>query len=1146
MDDYLQIYCGSIITHDLGYVPKLLEGNQMSIYNPTNVTCDCGRKFTIGIAEGVNIGRAPDARQAILDGTFHRATCPSCNTPLVVEKEFFYSDFERNTFFKINPRKNRHQWQEASRELDVDVHKLPDEFSDQSTRQIRVVFGLGELREKLIAQDTEIDDRIVEILKVLIVYEHPFLLRRSRLRLQLDSVTLSSICFVALFDHNEEAFEISIPRTICNDLIERREELQSWIGRHHKNNIFALKQDYWVNMWRWSPQPSALNSLRLYSDLARSGKKIDTSSQEFKNMLLRLPRGNSLPSWAKRALAELQTYAKKHHLAKLEDKLFELRFDISLDDDWSANNHYDDIDILWTLLRDLPDTNVEGNTYIQSLQLVSGSGGRYSPQDREISIGENLLINEEWFEDVVRHEVGHAVQEQKDSKNNGLVSRWLNREFGWREFGSGNHEIDNWVGLMGGYGKLSKNDINKVRDRLRDCLGKGNEWKPPELKPVAPNHPWNSKNFGPRIAFENTGRNWYLNHSNWHRNNGVAFFVNFFYRKFAAVEVSTLQLVDKMPSRYAAMSSFEFFAELYALFYDLNDSRRQNIPRKVMVWLSKNIGVPDDLVVKPITSQIKFADVPIGQGTVRAAVFSVRTGEQKVTLKIVQQPESPFGIPYDDTVVFDPIVEGSREGKIRLWIYFKGVKVGAQDEGSVTISCQQTKKKWKIPIIATTIVKPKVATALILDRSGSMKNDAGLGNGQKRIDVLRQAASVYVDLMNSDDGIGIASFSDNGAKDLKITEAGSDPFGAGRIDAKDAIGNLTPGGSTSIGDGVVKGYDIVRGVGGYDHRALVVLTDGYENTPPYIADIGGLSRTRVFAIGVGTPDQLNPVALHALTNSTGGYLMMTGDQKVDVVRLSKYFLQVLAGVENSDIVLDPEGRLPDGKDLTHRIPFQLTDSDKYAEVILLLPQRDVVKFILETPRGRLIKPNSSLRTMDFNHVIGENVTYWRIGTPIMIESTEAPGKPWYANLSVNKEALDSMDIQDVPYSLVVKTKSNLNMRTTLIQESREPVADIKISVKFTESGSPLRGEVNITAHIEVMQKAILLPQFDEVEDGHYISEFQMSDVGSYPIYVRANGLNNRDQPFTREQLQTVSIWRGGDNEPPSGDAIIIPPIRERG
>ena len=59
-----------------------------------------------------------------------------------------------------------------------------------------------------------------------------------------------------------------------------------------------------------------------------------------------------------------------------------------------------------------------------------------------------------------------------------------------------------------------------------------------------------------------------------------------------AVNESTLDLIAEMPSSYAAMSPYEFFAELYALYYDLDDPKRISIPTSVVNWIRETIGEP--------------------------------------------------------------------------------------------------------------------------------------------------------------------------------------------------------------------------------------------------------------------------------------------------------------------------------------------------------------------------------------------------------------------------------------------------------------------------------------------------------------------------------------------------------------------------
>jgi hypothetical protein len=103
-------------------------------------------------------------------------------------------------------------------------------------------------------------------------------------------------------------------------------------------------------------------------------------------------------------------------------------------------------------------------------------------------------------------------------------------------------------------------------------------------------HPWLRPDFGPRLAFEQTGPDWYLRYRTWHRVGGRAVFLNYWYGSPMAVDLATLDIVGRMPRSFAAMSPREFFAELYALYYDREDRRRYDLPDDVTEWMARNVG----------------------------------------------------------------------------------------------------------------------------------------------------------------------------------------------------------------------------------------------------------------------------------------------------------------------------------------------------------------------------------------------------------------------------------------------------------------------------------------------------------------------------------------------------------------------------
>jgi Mg-chelatase subunit ChlD len=120
---------------------------------------------------------------------------------------------------------------------------------------------------------------------------------------------------------------------------------------------------------------------------------------------------------------------------------------------------------------------------------------------------------------------------------------------------------------------------------------------------------------------------------------------------------------------------------------------------------------------------------------------------------------------------------------------------------------------------------------LVMDRSGSM-SAPGITPGRTKMQEARDAASLFVQLVriNAGDRIGVVSFSTTATRPpdsalanvdtaKKVELVGSSPYVAGRI------GGLTPGGATSIGDGLAVATGALAPAGA-NQRAVVLMTDG--------------------------------------------------------------------------------------------------------------------------------------------------------------------------------------------------------------------------------------------------------------------------------------------------------------------------------
>lgn len=120
---------------------------------------------------------------------------------------------------------------------------------------------------------------------------------------------------------------------------------------------------------------------------------------------------------------------------------------------------------------------------------------------------------------------------------------------------------------------------------------------------------------------------------------------------------------------------------------------------------------------------------------------------------------------------------------------------------------------------------------VVIDQSGSMADPADFS----KLDAAKIAGSLYVDAVSDDDRIGVVAFDGNQVAcddDAILLEAMNTATAGKRDNCKNDIGNLNPGGWTSIGDGLWKAQDqleIPAFATDADIHAIILLSDGEEN-----------------------------------------------------------------------------------------------------------------------------------------------------------------------------------------------------------------------------------------------------------------------------------------------------------------------------
>ncbi len=537
------------------------------------------------------------------------------------------------------------------------------------------------------------------------------------------------------------------------------------------------------------------------------------------------------------------------------------------------------------------------------------------------------------------------------------------------------------------------------------------------------------------------------------------------------------------------------------------------------------------------TPTINFNDVPTGLTVVRAARFNVNSCFP-VTFQALNTPTAPFALESAAVTVVSPA--GPPPWKGYFWFRFTAGAVGSVPSQQVTLRCLETGEDFVATLSGNVVTRPTVATQLVFDKSGSMLSVTDEGRTKEQ--VLKDSASIFIDLLWDDNGVGINAYDHDPHPIMDVVVAG--PPGSGRDDALAAIAahgsNLY--GWTAIGDGIELGKaKLDAAPGSWDHKAMIVLTDGIETADKRVADVAdSVVNEKVFAIGMGTAEQIQPGTLNALTKGTGGYLLMTGNLSQDeTFLLEKYYIQILAGVNNNDLILDPEGWAMAGT--IERIPFDVIDSDVEITGLVLGRPVQYLMMALETPDGTQVAlGNPSL--------IGRatpRALYMRAGLPLLAEGSPAHAGKWHLLLTIHPEfwkritgaATHALPTgPGVRYSASVTAYSNLRMGAWVHQTSLEPGATLLPRAVLTEYGAPFRGTAQVWAELtrpDATANTVLLGKVSG-EPGVFEKSLVASQSGIYRFRIMAEGRTIHDQHFTRETTRTAAVWHGGDRPQPGG------------
>ena len=180
----------------------------------TSLACPaCGEKMEAPVYTSVNVTANPTHKRGVLDGELFSCTCPACGEVTRLVYPFLYHDMARRVMLYFCPQG-----------FDVDLEELNEQMEYDSPfggsgYTLRNCTSYEMLLEKIRIFDAELDDRVIELCKLVLMdelsEEHPELdVRRALIDVRGEQI------YVAFIDVDGDVFAIELPDDVYNRLYD--------------------------------------------------------------------------------------------------------------------------------------------------------------------------------------------------------------------------------------------------------------------------------------------------------------------------------------------------------------------------------------------------------------------------------------------------------------------------------------------------------------------------------------------------------------------------------------------------------------------------------------------------------------------------------------------------------------------------------------------------------------------------------------------------------------------------------------------------------------------------------------------------------------------------------------------------------------
>lgn len=172
----------------------------MSKYEEEMLKCPkCGKEQLVKRYESVNVTLNPEIKEKIKSGYFFVFECEECHVQIPMIYPCLFHDMENRHMVWLVPNCNEEQIEQIN-EINAN-NDIPKDFT--INYQNRIVKNSDSFREKVLIWDEGLDDRVMEILKIVYMSKVEDDLKNRKLINVLFEVLDSGYAFIFVFEEGE-------------------------------------------------------------------------------------------------------------------------------------------------------------------------------------------------------------------------------------------------------------------------------------------------------------------------------------------------------------------------------------------------------------------------------------------------------------------------------------------------------------------------------------------------------------------------------------------------------------------------------------------------------------------------------------------------------------------------------------------------------------------------------------------------------------------------------------------------------------------------------------------------------------------------------------------------------------------------------